>query len=403
MLLETSHRKQLTFAMNLRRSSRNTKAPPIGSQNGERQPPVENKKRRKNQPESAQLETKSQADATAAPEKFRKPRLPRTPKRQRTTTGPAPPITPTPSIVGVMTAPYSTGDINDATPPPPLHRPVEPHRTTATLVTPGGSKAVAYPVAQDEDIDQSPSKTAGGLPPPIATTGDLLDKACQHLVRVDPRMRPLVEKHRCRVFSPEGLAEEIDPFRSLVSGILAQQVSGAAAKAIKNRFIALFNNPDGEETPIRFPNPSEVAKADITRLRQAGLSQRKAEYVQGLAEKFTSGELSTGMLLKASDEEIMEKLIAVRGLGKWSIEMFLLFAMKRMNIWSNGDLGVQRGLAAFVGKDVAKLKAKGGKWKYMSEEEMVKISDKFEPYRGLFMWYMWRVEDVDIDAVQNTQ
>ncbi|KAL9617768.1 MAG: hypothetical protein Q9160_007481 [Pyrenula sp. 1 TL-2023] len=388
--------------MNLRRSSRTTKAL-VSYQDDGRQPVVENKKRRRNKSETVQFESKSHPDATAAPEKFRKPRVPRTPKRQRTTAAPASPITPTPSIVGVMTAPYSTGDIDDATPPPPLHRPVEPNRTTATLVTPGGSKAVAYPVNKDGNTDQSPSKTAEGLPPPIATAGDLLDKACQHLIGVDPRMEPLIAKHHCRVFSPEGLAEKIDPFRSLVSGIVAQQVSGAAAKAIKNRFIALFNDSDGEGASIAFPKPSDVAKADITRLRQAGLSQRKAEYIQGLAEKFASGELSTGMLLKASDEEIMEKLIAVRGLGKWSIEMFLLFAMKRMNIWSNGDLGVQRGLAAFVGKDVAKLKAKGGKWKYMSEEEMVKISDKYEPYRGLFMWYMWRVEDVDVDAVQNAQ
>ena len=72
-----------------------------------------------------------------------------------------------------------------------------------------------------------------------------------------------------------------------------------------------------------------------------------------------------------------------------------------MDILSVGDLGVERGMAAYVGRDVAKLKAKGGKHKYMSEKDMLDISAKFSPYRSLFMWLMWRVEDVNIDAVQD--
>jgi len=99
---------------------------------------------------------------------------------------------------------------------------------------------------------------------------------------------------------------------------------------------------------------------------------------------------------------VMEKLIAVRGLGKWSVEMFACFGLKRLDIFSTGDLGVQRGMAAFTGKDVGKLKAKGGgKWKYMSEKDMLELSEKFSPYRSLFMWYMWRVEDVDVSVMQN--
>lgn len=87
------------------------------------------------------------------------------------------------------------------------------------------------------------------------------------------------------------------------------------------------------------------------------------------------------MLASASDEEVMEKLVAVRGLGRWSVEMFACFALKRLDVFSAGDLGVQRGMASYVGRDVAKLKNKGGKWKYMSEAEMVEISDRFRPYR----------------------
>lgn len=91
----------------------------------------------------------------------------------------------------------------------------------------------------------------------------------------------------------------------------------------------------------KFPLPEEVAKCDIPTLRTAGLSQRKAEYVKGLAEKFASGELSVQMLARASDEELFEKLVAVRGLGKWSVEMFAVFALKRIDIFATGDLGVQ--------------------------------------------------------------
>jgi DNA-3-methyladenine glycosylase II len=100
-----------------------------------------------------------------------------------------------------------------------------------------------------------------------------------------------------------------------------------------------------------------------------------------LAEKFTLGELSARMLIEASDEELLEKLVAVRGLGRWSVEMFACFALKRMDIFSTGDLGVQRGMAAYTGKDVNKLKAKGGKWKYMSEQDMLDIANRFVPYR----------------------
>lgn len=222
-----------------------------------------------------------------------------------------------------------------------------------------------------------------------------MQDACDYLISVDERLRPLIEKHHCRSFSPEGLAEQVDPFESLVSGIISQQVSGAAAKSIKAKFVSMFDTPDA-----RFPHPSEVAGRSLEQLRTAGLSQRKAEYIQGLAEKFTSGELSAQMLHDAKYEEVLEKLIAVRGLGKWSVEMFACFALKRMDVFSLGDLGVQRGMAAFVGRDVAKLKSKGGKWKYMSEKEMIEISDKFAPYRSLFMWYMWRVEETDISTLE---
>lgn len=168
-------------------------------------------------------------------------------------------------------------------------RPAEPHSTNAPLITPRGSRLVTY---NKETADASPSKT--GIPrPTTTTTRHILDEACAHLVKMEPMLRPLIEKHYCRVFCPEGLAEECDPFRSLCSSIIAQQVSGAAASSIKKKFVGLFGGPlDDEEVEaaVIFPTPAQVAACDVAFLRQAGLSERKAEYIRGLAEKFANGE-----------------------------------------------------------------------------------------------------------------
>lgn len=223
----------------------------------------------------------------------------------------------------------------------PSERPAEPHRTNATLKTPSGSRLVPY---SGEIIDSSPIK--GGLPQPTTTTGQLLEQACAHLVAVDSRLKSLIEKHHCGIFSPEGLAEEVEPFEALCSSIMSQQVSGAAAKSIKNKFTGLFSGDSKQEdfstsTPRPFPKPSQIVSCSIPFLRTAGLSERKAEYIKGLAEKFDCGDLSAKMLIRASDEEVLEKLVAVRGLGRWSVEMFACFGLKRMDVFSTGDLGVQ--------------------------------------------------------------
>ena len=258
-------------------------------------------------------------------------------------------------------------DSADAAPPTRTpskrSRPAEPHATNAPLCTPRGRKVVSYAAPGTPSASQV-AVDASDVPPPTTTTAALLDDACAHLIRVDPRMQPLIARHRCRMFTPEGLAEPVEPFHALCNGIMAQQVSGAAASAIKRRFVALFHDAssgaaaaNGDQTEatagdniaeealsLSFPTPEQVAEADLARLRTAGLSARKAEYIQGLAEKFTSGELSAQMLVQASYDEVLEKLTAVRGLGRWSVEMFACFALKRMDVFSTGDLGVQYGL-----------------------------------------------------------
>lgn len=218
------------------------------------------------------------------------------------------PTAPSDSVIAHGTV----NDLNrpsDVSHPEPPSRPAEPHATNATLKTPGGSRLVPF---SKEIVDSSPVK--GGLKQPTTTTQQLLEQACAHLINIDSRMKPLIERHHCRTFSPEGLAEVIDPFESLCSGIMSQQVSGAAAKSIKNKFIDLFNQrPEGDEIPSDrlFPTPSQIVNCNIPLLRSAGLSERKAEYIKGLAEKFHDGALSAKMLIKASDEEVLEKLVTL--------------------------------------------------------------------------------------------
>ncbi|KAI1751280.1 DNA glycosylase [Xylaria castorea] len=372
-------------------------------------------------PAPAQKGRKRKAGTDTAPDGATKQapaKAPTASKRRRTqkTSTPPPPPTPTPSDVKLMAEPAASGDAVVATPPSKrpraaaVDRLADSNTTLATLLSPETSRVVTSRKARTRSPSASPTKQLMQKAP---ATANILEEANQFLISVDPRMRPLVENHHCRIFSPEGLAEEIDPFEALCSGIISQQVSGAAAKSIKKKFIGLFHeSPDDEEGSAggdgdegqakerRFPHPSEVVGVPLEKLRTAGLSQRKAEYVSGLAEKFVDGELSAQILADAPYEEVIARLTAVRGLGLWSAEMFACFGLKRTDVFSLGDLGVQRGMAAFVGRDVAKLKSKGGKFKYMSEADMAALSDKFKPYRTLFMWYMWRVEETDISTME---
>ncbi|KAH8730229.1 DNA glycosylase [Phaeosphaeriaceae sp. PMI808] len=349
-------------------------------------------------PVAAPKKRKSRASATASSNEFMPvktesdfvvPEPPATPlpKKRRAAASESPikpsPFTPTPSGVGLIAASSSEyghpmEDLASTNP-----RPAEPHATNAALSTPGGSHVVAYQSSPVKPEDPSPVKKqkakelvppdVGALNAPTSNIDTLLKEAEVYLINVDPKFQGLIEKHHCKMFSPEGLREVIDPFTALASSIMGQQVSGAAAASIRKKNTSCL------------PPPNQVITKDLPTLRTAGLSQRKAEYISGLAEMFANGSLTAQMLVSASDEELIEKLVAVRGLGRWSVEMFAC---------------VQRGMATYIGRDTSKLKNKGGKWKYMAEKEMLDIASKFSPYRSLFMWYMWRIEDVDISVMQ---
>ncbi|KAF8844730.1 DNA glycosylase [Paxillus ammoniavirescens] len=192
------------------------------------------------------------------------------------------------------------------------------------------------------------------------------EAAKTHLINIDSRFAELFARLRCKPFE---FLEQVHPFRSLVVSILGQQISWLAARSINHRFIRLYDPSLPEKpndylhikSPISFfPTPYQVANTEIATLKTAGLSTRKAEYVKDLAARFADGRLSTSKLLAAEDGELAEMLIEVRGIGRWTVDMFALFTLRRPNVLPVGDLGVQRGMLRWFGRTSFAIKPEKG-------------------------------------------
>ncbi|GAA5821014.1 hypothetical protein JCM3770_004471 [Rhodotorula araucariae] len=182
-----------------------------------------------------------------------------------------------------------------------------------------------------------------------------------HLAAVDSRWGVVMNKLACKPF--EGENEPFNPFRTLVSSILGAQISWLAARAIQHKFVRLFfphlpeklPPPDAStprlETP--FPTPRQVLDLPdrTTSLRGAGLSGRKVEYIVELAERFTDGRLDAKELWGMEDDELVKTLVAIRGVGPWTADMFLIFASKRADVLPVGDLGIQKNLCRWFSHD----------------------------------------------------
>ena len=164
-----------------------------------------------------------------------------------------------------------------------------------------------------------------------------------------------------------------DVFTALASSILYQQLAGAAASAIHARFLALF---DGH------PTAEGVLAMNVDRLKSVGLSRNKAEAIRDLAAKVADGTVPTDGWPKLSDDEIVERITQVRGIGRWTVEMFLIFDLGRLDVWPVDDYGVRKGWARIYRLDeLPKPKA------LMAE------GDRFRPYRTVAAWYCWRAVD----------
>jgi DNA-3-methyladenine glycosylase II len=187
------------------------------------------------------------------------------------------------------------------------------------------------------------------------------------LIRRDPVLAVLIRR-----FGACGLArsQHTDPFKALVHAIVAQQLSGKAAATIAQRFETLFAG--------QFPTPSHVAGTTEVRLRSIGLSRMKASFIRDLSERVADGRLHLDSLDQMTDDEVIDALTAVRGIGRWTAEMFLMFRLHRPDVLPVGDLGIVRAIQKAYGLRTVPTPVR-----------MTAIAEAWRPYRSIACWYLW--------------
>ena len=199
---------------------------------------------------------------------------------------------------------------------------------------------------------------------------DYWQVATQDLSRADPVMAALVEK-----YAGLSLVSRGDPFSTLARSIVGQQISVKAADAVWGRFVAAVGAVGAVE-------PGSVIRLGEQGLTGCGLSQRKIEYVCDLARHFSTGQLNAAEWGSLDDETLIQELCAVRGIGLWTAEMFLIFNQMRPDIFPVDDLGVQRAVREhyFAGEK-------------QSPRQLAEFARRWQPWRTVATWYLWRSLD----------
>ena len=193
-----------------------------------------------------------------------------------------------------------------------------------------------------------------------------VDVALKYLQEKDSKLSFLIEKLERPI-----IPKQNNYFKSLVRAIVYQQLNGKVATTIFQRFEDLFSGD-------KFPTADEVKKKRITQLRKAGLSERKASYIKNIAEFFLSNNITTRKLNKMSDEEIKELLVQIKGVGSWTVDMFLMFTLNRCDILPVGDYGIKVGFKLLYNLD-----------DLPDEEFMYKKTKRWRPYRTIGSTYLW--------------
>jgi DNA-3-methyladenine glycosylase II len=199
-------------------------------------------------------------------------------------------------------------------------------------------------------------------------------EGCEALVRQAPAFLPMVD-----AFGPADLRRgrpRRTHFAELVRAICYQQLAGAAARTIHGRLEAAL---DGD------PTPESVLALPVETLRAAGLSANKAASIRDLAEKVLAGDVELDRVARLPDDEIVRELILVRGIGRWTAEMFLMFQLGRLDVWPVDDLGVRKGYVAIYSlPEMPTPKVLDG------------LGEPLRPYRSLAAWYCWRAADTQV-------
>ncbi len=191
-------------------------------------------------------------------------------------------------------------------------------------------------------------------------------KARRSLARRDPILRDLMRRHGAC-----GLADSqhTDPFLALVRAIISQQLSTRAAAAIAARVDTLLGG---------LPTPASLARVSDAQLRSAGLSGQKVSYLRALCEQVTGRSLSLETLDSMSDEEVIAALTQVKGIGRWTAEMFLMFRLQRPDVLPVGDLGIGKAV-----QRAYRLRT------FPSPTRLLRLGESWRPYRSVACWYLW--------------
>lgn len=200
---------------------------------------------------------------------------------------------------------------------------------------------------------------------------DSLSKAAKHLQKSDPVLAAVIKASPIPGFKPHK-----NYYQELVESIIGQQLSIKAASSILTKFRALF---DGS-----FPLPGQILDKPHDELRSAGLSNAKARYIKDLAQHVIDGKVRFDHLDALTNEQIISELTDVKGIGEWTVHMFLIFCMGRLDVLAHGDLGVRTGVQKLYGLPTLPT---------FAEVDQIALTNKWHPYESAACWYIWKSID----------
>ena len=205
----------------------------------------------------------------------------------------------------------------------------------------------------------------------MKATEEVLAEATEHLKQADPVLAPIIEQA-----GPCTIRPHRNYYQELVDSIISQQLSVHAARAIENRFRDLFGG--------KFPSAQEILTTDVETLRSIGFSRAKAAYVLDLAQHIVDGKVKFDNFDELSNDEVMAELLPVKGIGEWTVHMFLMFCMGRLDVLPVGDLGVRNGIMKLYKLSIVP-----------TPDEILAIAAKnhWHPYESVASWYVWQSLD----------
>lgn len=210
-------------------------------------------------------------------------------------------------------------------------------------------------------------------------TSQEFSKGKRELLKKDPSLKPLFARHRIK-FTPQ---MKRPPYESLVRAIAHQQLHGKAAETIMGRMLQLFPGQ-------KFPTPQDLAKLEDDKLRQCGYSGSKTKSIKDIAAKTVAGVVPDGKTIrKLSNDQIVERLTEIYGVGRWTVEMLLIFQLGRPDIWPVDDFGVRRGFQVFKRKR-----------QMPTAKEIKPFGAKWAPYQTIVALHLWREADSFVKKVK---